>query len=130
MILVPFIALYNKFWGPPPKPSATKRIYARRSPVPKPDIFDAIMREASGIFGVPIEGLISSRRDAETALARHVVCYLAYKQTGLSLPAIGRLLGNRDHTTILHAVRRIEKLLEAGDEDLAVAIITITRRVK
>lgn len=46
------------------------------------------------------------------ALARNLAMYLARKHTGLSFPEIGRLMGNKDHTTVLLACRRLTKVLE------------------
>lgn len=95
-------------------------------PVP---FFSELLSEVSRFYDIPILALKSIRRDGRTAYARQVACYVAYKETSLSFPAIGRLLGNRDHTTILHGVRKIERLLAEGNDDLAVAIITIKLRL-
>ena len=57
--------------------------------------------------GIPVTDIMSSRRDAPTAAARQEVCFLARRLTPHSLPAIGRALGGRDHTTIMHAVNRV-----------------------
>jgi chromosomal replication initiator protein len=55
--------------------------------------------------GVSKYDVLSNRRNAELVFARHAVMYWACRRTGLSLPQIGRLLGGRDHTTILHGKR-------------------------
>jgi chromosomal replication initiation ATPase DnaA len=62
-----------------------------------------------------VEGLekaviLGKRREKSVCLARHIVCYLATKITSRSTPFIGRMMGGRDHTTILHGVRKIAKL--------------------
>ena len=62
--------------------------------------------------------LISTRRDVWTARCRHLVCWLARRRTSLSYPEIGRALGDRDQTTILHAVRGIDQLIELRDAEL------------
>jgi chromosomal replication initiator protein len=54
------------------------------------------------------EVLVGSRL-TEVVFARHMLCFLAYKYTRHSLPVIARRLGYRDHTTVHHAVRKIEK---------------------
>ena len=61
--------------------------------------------------------LISARRTQPITRIRHIVCYLAGTLTFCSLPQIGRLLGDRDHTTVLHAKRTIAKL-RASDADM------------
>jgi chromosomal replication initiator protein len=49
-------------------------------------------------------------RATEVVFARQMLCYLAYKYTLHSLPVIGRRLGYRDHSTVHHAIRKIERL--------------------
>jgi len=58
-------------------------------------------------FGVTLDELLSPARSPRLTLPRHVAMYLARELTGESLPAIGRQFGGRDHTTVLHAWRRI-----------------------
>ena len=52
----------------------------------------------------------SARRARAVARPRQVAMYLAKQLTSRSLPEIGRKFGNRDHTTVMHAVRRVEEL--------------------
>jgi hypothetical protein len=59
----------------------------------------------------PID-LVSHRRSQKVCLPRQVVMWLARHLTTLSMPAIGRLLGDRDHTTILSGIRKIDALRE------------------
>jgi len=59
--------------------------------------------------------LLSSRRTANVVRPRQVAMYLAKILTLRSLPEIGRRFGGRDHTTVLHAVRKIESL--AGNDN-------------
>jgi hypothetical protein len=61
-------------------------------------------------FKVTRADLISARRSAVIVRPRQVAMFLARHLTLQSLPAIGRKFGNRDHTTVLHAVRKIERL--------------------
>lgn len=62
--------------------------------------------------------LLSSRRTAAVVLPRQIAMYVAKAVTDWSLPAIGRQFGGRDHTTVLHAVRKITALIHS-DPDLA-----------
>lgn len=66
-----------------------------------------ILRIVSRYYGVPLGDIKSARRDKDIVIPRQVVCYLSAKHTGLSLPSIGRCLGNRDHTTIMSARDRV-----------------------
>lgn len=74
-----------------------------------------ITRAASRHSGYSVGDIISHRRRAPMVRVRHVVMYLSYRLTSMSFPEIGRLLGDRDHTTILHGVRKIERLIQFDD---------------
>lgn len=71
----------------------------------------AMIRHAvSQETGVPEADLVSPRRDGETVLARFIAIWIAKRRLPYSLPQIGRHMGGRDHTTVLNALDRIEKL--------------------
>jgi chromosomal replication initiator protein len=73
---------------------------------------EAIQRATLTEFpNLTIQELRSQRRTAVVVRARQIAMYLAKKLTGQSLPEIGRRFGDRDHSTVLHAVRKIETLL-------------------
>lgn len=74
-------------------------------------IVDSIIRQVSEASGVSIIDLLSTRRTTGIVRPRQFAMYRAKKETTLSLPALGRLFGGRDHTTVLHAVRKIETLM-------------------
>jgi chromosomal replication initiation ATPase DnaA len=78
------------------------------------DILDAVCRR----FLVRHIDLIAARRTRALVIPRHVVFYLARSLTGKSLPEIGRHVGRRDHTTVLHGVKRIVLMIRT-DPDLA-----------
>jgi chromosomal replication initiator protein len=65
--------------------------------------------------------LLSARRTANVVRPRQIAMYLAKTLTLRSLPEIGRRFGGRDHTTVLHAVRKIESLI-GNDTTLAAEI--------
>ncbi|MDC7788004.1 helix-turn-helix domain-containing protein [Rhodoplanes sp. TEM] len=69
-----------------------------------------ILRAVGLAWGIPGHVIRSARRTADVAAPRHAVCLLAREMTQLSFPAIGRLLGNRDHSTIIQAAQRAEEL--------------------
>ncbi len=56
----------------------------------------------------PME-MVSQRRSREVAWPRQVAMYLAREMTPHSLPQIGRFFGNRDHTTVMHAIKRVQE---------------------
>lgn len=70
----------------------------------------------AGYFGLTIVDLHGSSKNRTIVLARNIAMHLARTQTGLSFPEIARLMGNKDHTTVLHACRRIDKLLKEDAE--------------
>ncbi|MCY1364946.1 Chromosomal replication initiator protein DnaA [compost metagenome] len=64
-------------------------------------------------YNVSKQDLLSNRRTRTIVKPRQVAMYLAKMLTPRSLPEIGRRFGGRDHTTVLHAVRKIEDLVGA-----------------
>jgi len=72
-----------------------------------------IKQAACKYFDVTLVDLDSARRTLELVYPRQVVMYLAKTLTGKSLPEIGRRLGGRDHTTVLHGIRKIELLVRS-----------------
>lgn len=74
-----------------------------------------ILCAAGNHFGIKKMDLLSNRRARGLVRARQVVMFLSKEMTTRSLPEIGRLLGGKDHTTVLHGVRKIAALIAAGD---------------
>lgn len=70
---------------------------------------DAILRAVSLRFDVPVDDIKGRGRSKTVSLAR-LAAYWLLKHRGLSYPEIGRVLGNRDHTTAMSGVRRVEEL--------------------
>jgi hypothetical protein len=69
-----------------------------------------IIRVVSDFYDIPTVDLISDRRTKGVVRPRQIVCYLCRTLTTRSFPEIGRHLGGRDHTTILHSFGRITKM--------------------
>ncbi len=63
-------------------------------------------------FGISVKELLSNKRTAELSLARQIAMYLAREVTGASLQYIGKSFNRKDHTTVLHACKKIESLLQ------------------
>jgi chromosomal replication initiator protein len=87
-----------------------------------------IQRVVARHYNVSKADLLSARRTRTIVRPRHVAMYLAKVLTPRSLPEIGRRFGGRDHTTVLHAVRKIEGLIE-GDKSLAEEIDLLKRMI-
>jgi chromosomal replication initiator protein len=75
-----------------------------------------ILRIVSRHFGVSRNDILSERRHRSVVWPRQIGMYLAKQMTARSLPEIGRRFGNRDHTTVLHAIRKIEGQLNANSQ--------------
>jgi hypothetical protein len=100
---------------PAPPPVATEdRDWLFVTPRPVTTIKDIQMTVAKH-YGFTCMDMRSKRRTAALAKARHVAMYVVKSVTPRSLPEIGYYFGGRDHTTVLHAVRRIDGLV-ATDE--------------
>ena len=77
---------------------------------------DKIQNTVSNYFNIPLSEMLSQRRSRPLARPRQIAMYLAKKMTTRSLPEIGRRFANRDHTTVIHAVKTITRLSEQDDE--------------
>jgi chromosomal replication initiator protein len=93
---------------------------------PKRVKIEDIQRVVARQYNVSRSDLLSSRRTANVVRPRQVAMYLAKTLTLRSLPEIGRRFGGRDHTTVLHAVRKIEGLV-GNDMSLAEEIEILKR---
>ncbi|HXW70849.1 MAG TPA: chromosomal replication initiator protein DnaA [Methylocella sp.] len=82
-----------------------------RTPEPKKIKIEDIQKLVASHFNVSRADILSSRRTATVVRPRQIAMYLAKVLTPRSLPEIGRRFGGRDHTTVLHAVRKIQGLV-------------------
>jgi chromosomal replication initiator protein len=96
---------------------------------PKRIKIEEIQRIVARQYNVSRADLLSSRRTANVVRPRQVAMYLAKLLTLRSLPEIGRRFGGRDHTTVLHAVRKIENLVNT-DSSLAEEIEILKRQLQ
>ena len=90
---------------------------------------DEIQKATADHYGMKQADLISDRRTRAVARPRQAAMWLAKQLTTRSLPDIGRRFGGRDHTTVIHAVRRIDEL-RAGDPQLARDLEVLTRKLR
>lgn len=99
---------------PPPFPEW----WIPERPQPRFPSISHIQRVVCAAFEVRMVELLSNRRFKAFVLPRQVAMYLCKVMTPRSLPEIGRRFGGRDHTTVLHAVRKIEGMMKS-DTDFA-----------
>jgi chromosomal replication initiator protein len=89
----------------------------------------AIMAETASYFGLDVEDLSGSSRSRVLVTARQIAMYLCRELTDLSLPKIGALFGGRDHTTVMHADRKIRSLM-AERRSIYNQVTELTNRIK
>ena len=77
---------------------------------------DAIQRKVAEHYELRLSDLLGPRRTRSIARPRQMAMYLAKRLTNRSLPEIGRHFGRRDHTTVMHGVRRIEELIKTDSQ--------------
>ncbi len=90
---------------------------------------DEIQKLVSSHFELKPLDLISARRSRAVARPRQIAMYLAKRLTTRSLPEIGRKFGGRDHSTVIHAVRKIEELRDT-DRDIDTAVRSLMRELE
>ncbi len=88
-----------------------------------------IQRKVSEHYNIKIADLHSARRSRAIARPRQVAMYLSKKLTTKSLPEIGRKFGGKDHTTVIHAVKKIEELCR-GDSSFADEVEIISKMLQ
>mgnify|MGYP003953320235 CR=1 FL=1 len=89
---------------------------------------ESIQNVVAAYFNLNIQEMLSPRRSRSLARPRQIAMYLAKQHTTNSLPDIGRKFSNRDHTTVIHAVKKIEDLLKK-DEEIRQSIIEVRKRL-
>lgn len=90
---------------------------------------DDIQKTVAAYFSLSVDDLVSKRRSQSVVRPRHIAMYLAKSLTTRSLPDIGRRFGGRDHSTVIHAVRKITDQLPA-DAALADDVEAVKRRLR
>ena len=104
---------------PPPEPAicapelSTSKVIDTPHPFPKIELIQAFV---AAYYGISRADLTGDTRFAKFVRPRQVAMYLAYMITPKSFPTIGRLFGGRDHTTALHAVNKVRRLIETNAE--------------
>ena len=87
-----------------------------------------IQNLVASYFNLNIQELLSPRRSRSLARPRQIAMYLAKQHTTNSLPDIGRKFSNRDHTTVIHAVKKIDELIKK-DNDIRQNVIELKKKL-
>ena len=90
---------------------------------------DDIQRKVADYYNLRLSDLLSARRSRQIARPRQVAMYLSKILTTRSLPEIGRKFGGRDHTTVIHAVKRVEGLRDS-DSAIQEEVDLLTRSLE
>jgi len=90
---------------------------------------EEIQKAVVAHYSLKLADMQSKRRSRVVARPRQVAMYLAKQLTPRSLPEIGRRFGGRDHTTVMHAVKKVDELL-AEDDGLARDVESLRRRLQ
>jgi chromosomal replication initiator protein len=100
-------------------------------PYTQPITIEAVQSEVARQFGCHVSDLRGDKRTADVAYPRHIAMYLCRELTEASLPQIGGRFGGRDHSTVLYAVNKIERLMQDGhDRQLHDLVQVITSRLQ
>ncbi len=90
---------------------------------------EEIQKKVAEHFKIRMADMVSSRKQRAIARPRQIAMYLAKRLTSRSLPEIGRKFGGRDHTTVMHGVRKVEELM-AGDPAFAEDVELLERMLE
>jgi hypothetical protein len=89
-----------------------------------------VLKVTAEHYGTTRDALVSDRKTQPLVRQRQVAMYVAHEMTGRGLPFIAYYMGNRHHTTILHGVRAVRNLLDAGNAETIAAVVTIMERLR
>ena len=89
---------------------------------------ESIQNLVASHFNLNMQEMLSPRRSRSLARPRQIAMYLAKQHTTNSLPDIGRKFSNRDHTTVIHAVKKIDELIKK-DNDIKQSVIEIKKKL-
>ena len=88
---------------------------------------ESIQNIVASHFNLNIQEMLSPRRSRALARPRQIAMYLAKQHTTNSLPDIGRKFSNRDHTTVIHAVKKIDELIKK-DSGIKESVMEIKKK--
>lgn len=89
---------------------------------------ESIQKEVAAFFGIKVQDLKSDKKVKNIAVARQIAMFLSRKYTDSSFPSIGEKFGGKDHSTVIHAVKKIEDRIQ-GDPALENTVNAILARI-
>lgn len=92
--------------------------------------FITILNVVTEFYGVSKEDIFSKKRNAKINLPRQIIMYLTRKYTNLSLSQIGKEIGGKDHSTIIHGCEKIEKSIENKETEIISVLEILTNKLK
>ena len=95
----------------------------------KPLTPELIQKKVSDYFGIKVADITSEKRDMRFSYPRHIAMFLTKELTNLSYPDTAKAFGKKDHSTILHACRKIDTMFK-DDPDTKTRIETIKNLLK
>jgi chromosomal replication initiator protein len=122
------IVAYASLKDEPATRELAQRVLKRVGPPRERTSVANIVEATATEFGLEKNALLARDRRPTVALARQVAMYVARELTSHSLPEIGRRIGNRNHTTVLHAVNRVRALIQT-DPDVKAAVDNLLKRL-
>ena len=124
------VVAFASLKGQDPSPELARHVLATLYPLASPPrcSLEAIQNAAAAEFGITRDALLAQDRRPDVAFARQVAMYLARELTQESLPAIGARFGGRNHSTVLHAHRKIAADLER-DQAVVDKVHSLRRRL-
>lgn len=105
---------YSSLHGVPVSLPLAEEVFRQLHGEDRPLTADDIQKTVANFFNIKVADLKSPRKQKIIALPRQIAMYLCRKHTEMSYPEIGARFGGKDHTTIIHAVKKIEKMM--GDD--------------
>ena len=101
----------------------------RSSGTPQPLDVDSILAIVASRYGCTSQDLIKKTRNTQYSLARQIAMYLCRELLGESYPSLGLIFGGRDHSTIMYAIKKIEKI-QVTNKDVNMVITELTKQCK
>lgn len=101
-----------------------------QEPMTQEITFEKIITVVSQYYGVSKDDILSKKRNAKINLPRQIIMYLARKYTNLSLSQIGKELGGKDHSTIIHGSDKINQAIEENDIEIISSLKMLENQFK